>query len=204
MRDDDTTDDDTTDDDTTDGDLTDDWDDEEEDRSEEGPELARLRDGVAGAGPPTGFVVTFRARHTEPELALARMRELLLATVPRMGDHEDDAALAAVPPWFARACRPERTREESDAESARLRSRSDAERAEHARTARWSAEGWLFWLEPDERSWWWWDGRPDGPDHLVVEVLTHGHPYGNGSLLWLLRAAGCTDLHEDGRPLDAG
>lgn len=74
---------------------------------------------------------------------------------------------------------------------------------EQARTARWSAEGWLFWLEPDERSWWWWDGRADGPDHLVVEVLTRGHPYGDGSLRWMLRAAGCTDLHEDGRPVGA-
>lgn len=159
--------------------MTDDRSEEEpEDRSEEGPELARLRGDGPGAGtaPSTGFVVTWRGRHDRPEVALARLRELLLTAVPLMGDHEDDAALAALPAWFVQQC--------------------------STPTAKWSAEGWLFWLEPDERSWWWWGGRADGPDQLVVEVLTHGHPYGSGSLRWMLRAVGCADLTEDGRSVD--
>jgi hypothetical protein len=194
----------------TDGPLTEVVEEEPEDRSEEVPELARLRrDAAAGgtrigpsAGPTTGFVVTWRGHHDRPQVALTQLRELLLSSVPLMGEHDDDAALAALPAWFVQQCRPEYTREESAAESARLRSRTDAQRAEHSRTARWSAQGWLFWLEPDERSWWWWDGRADGSTHLVVDVLTHGHPYGSGSLQWMLRAVGCTDLTEDGRPVD--
>lgn len=165
-------------------------------------ELDRLRAGPSGQESPQGFVVRFEAEHDEPTAALERMRELLVRTVPSMANGNRQAAVAAVPEWFRDECRPEWTPEELQEEMRRRRSVSPEDRAVAERTARWSLRNWLAWLDPELRSWWWWDGRVESDGRLVVEILVEGHPFASGALLWMLRAVGCAEITEDGVPVD--
>ncbi|HSR23576.1 MAG TPA: hypothetical protein VLW53_08495 [Candidatus Eisenbacteria bacterium] len=165
-------------------------------------ELDRLRVGPSGQESPQGFVVRFEAHNDEPTAVLDRMRDLLVRTIPGMATGDRQAAVAAVPDWFRDACRPEWTPEELQEEMRRRRSLSLEDRAVVERTARWSLRNWLAWLDPEQRSWWWWDGRVETDGRLVVEVLVEGHPFASGALLWMLRAVGCTEITEDGVPVD--
>ena len=49
---------------------------------------------------------------------------------------------------------------------------------------------WLFWLLPEERTWYWWDGEVSGPHEVRLWVEVAGGPAPLGALEWLVRAAG--------------
>lgn len=165
-------------------------------------ELDRLKAGPSSQEAPHAFVVRFQARHDAPRAALGRMRDLLVSAVPHMAVGDRQAAIEAAPAWFREACRPEWTPEDLQEEMRRRRSLSLEDHAAAERTSRWSLTNWLAWLDPEQRSWWWWDGRVEADDRLVVEVLVEGHPFASGALLWMLRAVGCTEITEDGIPVD--
>ncbi|MDX2853756.1 hypothetical protein PV342_36115 [Streptomyces sp. PA03-3a] len=62
------------------------------------------------------------------------------------------------------------------------------------------AVGWLHCFDPteegagDDRSWWWWHAGTDEPGSGWIQVATTGWPFGRGSLSWLIKAGGGTDL----------
>lgn len=64
----------------------------------------------------------------------------------------------------------------------------------------WALSDWLYYFDPTEdgmghdRSWWWWDAGSDEPGNGWVEVATTGWPFGSGSLSWLIKASGGSDL----------
>jgi hypothetical protein len=71
---------------------------------------------------------------------------------------------------------------------------SPEEQARVTRAERWSLANWLFWLEPEERQWFWWDAVTENPDTLRVIVEVPGWPAPFGALAWLLRAAGAVEV----------
>lgn len=77
-----------------------------------------------------------------------------------------------MPEWFVAACSPERTAEKTS----------------------WTLADWLYWMEPDERQWFWWDARIDGEGATTVLVEVPRWPSATGALEWLLRAAGASSV----------
>jgi hypothetical protein len=57
----------------------------------------------------------------------------------------------------------------------------------------WTLDGWLHRMEPDRRTWFW-AGSGVGDGVLVTEVETIVWPTALGSLDWLLRASGASEV----------
>lgn len=58
---------------------------------------------------------------------------------------------------------------------------------------KWTLSAWLFWLQPDERQWYFWDSRVESKNQLRVQVQIVDYPL-LGALEWLLRSAGARDV----------
>jgi hypothetical protein len=71
---------------------------------------------------------------------------------------------------------------------------SAEERASATRARPWTLADWLYWLEPSERQWFWWDALVENSDTLRVVVEVSGWPTPLGALDWLLRAAGAAEV----------
>ena len=56
----------------------------------------------------------------------------------------------------------------------------------------WTLEGWLYWADPGERPWLWWDARAADADHGTIEIQVADWPTPVAALSWLLLAAGAT------------
>lgn len=58
----------------------------------------------------------------------------------------------------------------------------------------WSLRGWLHWLRPENRRWFWWSAEPAGAQSLRVTVAVPQRPYLSGALEWLLKTGGATSV----------
>lgn len=108
----------------------------------------------------------------------------------------DDCWRHWLPEWFVARCRPELTVEEAEAEMAR-RNRLPAEEQKRAAEERWSLLNWVYWFEPNNRQWYWWDGVVLDPNHLAVAIEVDAWPFPWGSLSWLLRASGAEKVEAE-------
>jgi hypothetical protein len=88
------------------------------------------------------------------------------------------------------------SREAADAWLAWWRTLPPAEQARASQDRRWTLADWLYWLEPTQRQWYWWDAIVEDPDTLRLVVQVPGWPAPLGALQWLLRVAGASDLIE--------
>ena len=100
----------------------------------------------------------------------------------------------ALPPWFLGSFATEQSIEEASAWVAWWRGldREEQIRAESARG--WTLSDWLYWLEPVNRTWHWWNGRVLDANTAVIELMITDWPTPVGSLKWLVRAAGGRDI----------
>jgi hypothetical protein len=94
-----------------------------------------------------------------------------------------------LPAWFVARCGPELSQEEAEAEMAR-RKKLPPEEQKRAAEEGWSLLNWIYWFQPENRYWYWWDAKPLDDKVLVVVVEAHEWPFPSGALAWLLRAAG--------------
>ncbi len=94
-----------------------------------------------------------------------------------------------LPVWFIEACAPEKSHAEARAWLARWRGLSNVERDREEREKAWSLANWLYWMEPDRRTWWWVSTREQ---QVLVAVIEWPFPW--GALSWLLRASGATSV----------
>jgi hypothetical protein len=99
-----------------------------------------------------------------------------------------------LPTWFVESSAPEQSRDEAERWLGWWRSLPAEEQALVTRAQRWTLAGWLYWLEPSERQWFWWDAAVENPDTLRVFVEVSGWPTPLGALEWLLRAAGAVEV----------
>lgn len=148
-----------------------------------------------GAG--TASVVAL-CRDDAPGVA-ERAREVLRAVLESGGPLWPSAGewRALLPAWFVEVCEPEQAREEAEQWLTWWRGLSSDEQAIAARERRWTLSDWLYWLEPSERQWFWWDAVVEDLDRLRVVVEVPGWPAPLGALEWLLRASGAVEVvHE--------
>lgn len=102
-----------------------------------------------------------------------------------------------LPAWFVEATGPEKSGEELDQWLEGWRSLPPEAQARADAEQLWTLGDWLFWLEPSERQWFWWDATLVDRDTVRVVVQVSGWPAPLGALDWLLRAAGASEVvHE--------
>jgi hypothetical protein len=154
-------------------------------------ELRHVWHGPREDESPTGVaLVRVVAETDDPAATLQRAREAMTAVLEAPPDLTDEDLVARLPRWFLDASASESTPAEAEAELERTRAMSDAELAEDDATAKWSPLEWIYWMRPDERTWFWWNAQTNGD--LTVTAELPGHPSPTGSLRWLLRAAGAS------------
>jgi hypothetical protein len=104
----------------------------------------------------------------------------------------DDEWRSLLPAWFVAQFHERSAKEHEEWLRHRRTLPPEEARAEAMRD--WGLGDWLFWLEPRERQWHWWDARVEDYDTARVEVQVYGFPMPFGALEWLLRASGATDV----------
>jgi hypothetical protein len=150
---------------------------------------------------PTGvdLVEVTATGNDKPQVILDRCKSVLMTLLDypeaRWPTTQEWARL--LPGWFVAASAPQLSREEAEQWLARWQTLTPAEKAAAEREQRWSLDDWLYWVTPAERQWFWWDAHvEDGTLRVTVEII--GWPAPLGTLDWLLRAAGATEIsHEE-------
>jgi hypothetical protein len=127
---------------------------------------------------------------------LSKAKELMTIvnhnSVPRWPSEAEWRHL--LPKWFVKQCSPEKSQQEAEEWLARWKSLSPEEQKKVEATNAWSLLNWLYWLEPENRQWYWWDAIVLDRNTLVIAVGTDSWPFGWGDLSWLLRAAGANQV----------
>lgn len=164
-------------------------------------ERARLHHGPTPDQRPDGFgLIRLTLQAHDPEGVLERVRDVLDSVITLDRATFDEDAPGSVPHWFVEACTPEPTPEEQQAWLAWWRTLDHPAKAAAERERGWTLQNWLSWMEPGERTWWWWDGHVTGPSTAAVSVVVEGWPTALGALHWLLTASGAREITEEDSP----
>jgi len=97
---------------------------------------------------------------------------------------------SALPAWFVKEFRPERTRSEADADLAYWQSLEPDQQSEYERRQRWELLAWVYWVGTARRAWSWFGSGVTSEEHLVVVLGAESFPFPIQSFLWLARASG--------------
>ncbi|MFF5972349.1 hypothetical protein ACFY7C_12605 [Streptomyces sp. NPDC012769] len=152
-------------------------------------ELRRLRSGpTAEDDRQQPFLVRVRFTAKDPDRVVADARTVLTRVVERTGDWPPfERWPRLLPECFVQRCAPEPGEPEPEPPV--------------VGAGPWMLSDWLHCFDPTEegagedRSWWWWDaGTDESGDGGWVQVATDGWPFGSGSLSWMIKACGGTDL----------
>jgi hypothetical protein len=164
----------------------------------------RGTDALPGGVGTVRFVV--RAPAPEAGIVLERAREVLrLVNAESRGDWPSEKQWKQVlPKWFLEQCEREKTQAEAEAWLARWDKLSPEEKQREERDKRWSLRNWLYWLNPDQRAWYWWDGAVVKDDQLVVAIQVDSWPFPWGAFAWLFRTAGAVQVLPEGDVAGAG
>lgn len=162
-------------------------------------ELLRLRNGPRPGEKPSGVgLVRFVARCPfGARDVLAKATSVLKAVdeIALTGWPSDKEWPAKLPEWFTSACAPPMTQEEADRWLRWWKALPQSEQTRAEIEKDWSLDNWLYWMQPDNRQWFWWDAKAlDDCDHILVAVTVEAWPFPWGSLRWLFKAAGASAL----------
>lgn len=91
---------------------------------------------------------------------------------------------------FVRTCAAEMAPEDAQKWLIRWQSLSERQQRQEEASRSWSLNNWLYWLEPQDRCWCWWDANEIDANHLVVAVAVKDWPFPWGALAWLFRGSG--------------
>jgi hypothetical protein len=141
-------------------------------------EIKRLLTGANPDENPGGLGV-FRFEvycDRNAEQVLQRIKEVLQIVLSQNEDAwlDEQRIINQLPAWFIDQCAQEPVEVTSD--------------------EKWSIADWLYWFEPDNRYWFWWDAEVKNQDLIHVDIEVHEFPYPYEALLWLLRASGAKSI----------
>ena len=158
-------------------------------------ELRRLKDGPDRLENPGGVgTVCFRGHCPDGAHAvLARVTEVLtiVGEASRHGWPTLEEWRASLPAWFTSACIPEASLEEAERWLAWWKTLPVDQQASEA-DKHWTLDGWLYWMEPAHRQWFWWSAEIPEESSILLTVEVEGWPFPWGCLRWLFKAAGAT------------
>lgn len=164
-------------------------------------ELYHLTQGVKLNEKPQGLLVLFKALcHDNAATVLLRCREVMRVVLEKGAEEwsSNEECHSSLPRWFVERCSPDVTPEKQEQwliwwEELSLEEKNETFEQEHE--ANWSVSDWISWFEPDAREWFWWDAFIEEQNTLYIAVEVHGVPFPWGSLNWLLRASGSTEVN---------
>ena len=162
-------------------------------------EREHLLHGVRANQSPGGVgLIELIAATTDTSALLARARAVLTVVLDSdRSDWLDDAHWQRMlPAWFKTACAPDLSEKQATEELARWRALPAEDRQSWQQDKQWSTTNWLYWMHPDNRTWFWWDARAENDRVVRLQVQIDGWPTPTGSLRWLLRAAGATNVEQ--------
>ncbi len=61
----------------------------------------------------------------------------------------------------------------------------------------WSLENWIYWFEPENRQWHWWDARVVDQNTINVYLEASDFPFASDALRWLFLVAGALEFQEE-------
>jgi len=103
-----------------------------------------------------------------------------------------------LPKIFVDNCEPEIAKRDMDHRIAYRKSLPWEEQQRLMINEKWSLDNWLYWLEPENRTWFWWDAilleKPIRDTHFIVAVVVLEWPFPWGALKWLFKACGALDV----------
>jgi hypothetical protein len=142
-------------------------------------ELRHLSAGGAGEAPPDELDELVVSCPGGAERVLAGAREVLKVVLGRPAASWPgvDEWKRLLPAWFVSAC-------------------VDDREVRDCVLDRWSLRAWIYWFQPDQRQWRWWDARAEG-DRLQIWLLVRERPYLRGALGWLFQAAGAEEVTDN-------
>jgi hypothetical protein len=163
-------------------------------------ERRRLLDGPSRDEEPDGSLVAVDVVCDDTDQLLARCREVLTVVLDNSDGEwpSDERWLDLLPVWFVAVSAPELTPTEVEEYRTRWEAMSPEERrAEAAVEKPWAVSDWIFWFDPDDRHWYWWEAEVTGTTGLRIWIEVDTWPAPVGSLEWLLRAAGAREVVVD-------
>ena len=140
------------------------------------PEQRRLESGPApDAQTPTDLVtVTGDCADTPAAEVVERVRAVLGPVIAAPDPWPSpDGWRDILPRWFTDAC-------------------SDDERVTTCVLDKWSLRAWVWWFQPSQRRWHWWDAQIEDEQLRIRLVPTGAGSLLLGSLEFLLKVAGAT------------
>lgn len=125
-----------------------------------------------------------------PEV-LERCKDVLKKVIGSELSYEDsvDDWSALLPEWFVEACADEISREEADKILATPEGFAIL-------ANRWTVKGFIDWFRPEDRSWFWWNGKVKDSNTLMIQLVVYGFPFAWGALEFLLKASGANEVEE--------
>ncbi|PJR62406.1 hypothetical protein [Raoultella sp. T31] len=103
-----------------------------------------------------------------------------------------------LPDFFVDSFEPEISKEDMDKRIAYRNSLPWKEQQKLLADEKWSLDSWLYWLEPENRTWFWWDAalleEPIRETYFIVAVVVLEWPFPWGALKWLFKACGALDV----------
>ena len=162
-------------------------------RVEHGPSSGEKPDGVGG--------VRFLVRcpfGTNDVLAKAKSVLKIVDEAALRGWPADGKSTPSLPEWFTSACVAEMSSEQAKRWLAWWKTLSPEKQTRAEIEKDWSLDNWLYWMEPSNRKWFWWDAKVlEGYDHIALAVEVQAWPFPWGSLRWLFRAAGASAMEAE-------
>jgi hypothetical protein len=165
-------------------------------------ELQRLEHRPTSTEMPQGVgIVRFLVRCPyETSEVLAKAKEALkivdkatLAGWPANGD-----LIPRLPQWFLSACAEEMSPDQATQWLSWWKSLPPEEQSKAEIEKDWSLDNWLYWMEPRNRQWFWWDAKVlEDYDHIALAIEVECWPFPWGSLRWLFRAAGAAAVEAE-------
>jgi hypothetical protein len=164
-------------------------------------ELRHLQAGAEVNEQPSGLgTVCFKVLCANNSTdVLQKAKSVLQAVVQMDCDDWDsiDAWRTLLPRWFIDCCAPTMTKEQTEQWLEQWRRLSPEEQRQAESEQCWALEDWLYWLQPAQRTWFWWGALIDDSDTLHVVVEVEDWPFAWDSLSWLLRASGALNVESE-------
>jgi hypothetical protein len=159
-------------------------------------ELERVQWGPE-PGQPVGGIGSVRIVARAPgqaEEVLYKAKEAMAVVASVNGDTwpSIEKWRELLPKWFVEACPPEPSKEQIG----KFLLKSPEERRAEADMFT-DLGSWLYWFQPENRYWFWWDGAVADEDTIIVAIEVTEWPFPWEALRWLLRAAGASSVEAE-------